>query len=125
MKTISKGTEMVKVISGIALVVALVGCGESNSKEVVVERTEAEVENGSIITLDENQTVGYKPNTDVNIVNIGDNSYYIECGNGSCPLNIDNSVVTDNSVNTTTTTTVDGSVIEDTNTTTDSNVTGG
>ena len=79
------------------MVIGFSGCGNSEVNEVVVERNSTEVDSGSMIVLEDNQTIGYKPNTDVNIVNIGDNSYYIECSNGSCPINIDNSVATDGS----------------------------
>lgn len=84
---------MVKYISAGLLAVALLGCGEASVEEVVIDRNETSFDSGSVVVLDENQSIGYKPNTDVTIVNIGDNSYYIECAEGECPVHIDNSSV--------------------------------
>ena len=84
-----------RTILSIVAVLILAGCGEDanrdNNATNIIERTEVTVPNDSVIVLDENQSIGYKPNTDVTIVNMGDNSYYIICNDGSCPINIDNS----------------------------------
>lgn len=84
---------MKSIILSISLLFALSGCGEdgrdSNTTEVL--RTEITIPNDSYVTLENNQSIGYKPNTDVTIINVGDGAYYIYCGDGECPVNIDNS----------------------------------
>jgi hypothetical protein len=78
-----------------ASLLLLVGCGETDSKDgntTIIERTEVSIPNDSVIMLDNNESVGYKPNTDVTIINVGDGSYYISCPEGdSCEVFIDNS----------------------------------
>jgi hypothetical protein len=99
---------MKKVILSAVMAMMMVGCGSgdsSDTKEVIIP-------NDSVITLDENQTIGYKPNTDVNtqIYNLGDGSYYVTCGDSeNCNLHIGD-INEDNDVN-----------YSDINNTTDSN----
>ena len=110
-----------RTILSIVAVLILAGCGEDansdNNATNIIERTEVTVPNDSVIVLDENQSIGYKPNTDVTIVNMGDNSYYIICNDGSCPINVDNSI--DESSQSSSTTTTDSSSVTyvDSNTT--------
>jgi len=104
-----------KILMIVLSALFLTACGES--KKETVEREVAAVPNNSTIVLDDNQSIGYVPNTDVTIINMGDNSYYIVCGSGECPIHIDNSV--DESTSDSSTTTSDSS----TTTYTDSNTT--
>ena len=89
-----------KYLITIAIAVALAGCNQDSTKETyTVDRLDANVTNGEVIVLDENQSIGYRPNTDVTIINMGDNSYFVSCNAGECPVHIDNSQTDDNSDN--------------------------
>ena len=79
----------------ILMVVVMVGCGSNLS-----DTKETTVESGSIVKLDANQTIGYKPNSDVVIVNQGNNSYYVYCPSGDCPVSIGNDMSQDNDITT-------------------------
>lgn len=73
----------------------LCGCGGDT---VVYE--ERNVTNGEIVLLEDNQTIGYKPNTNVQIVNLQDGSYYISCDYGQCPIHIgDTTTITNTDIN--------------------------
>jgi hypothetical protein len=89
----------------VLMVLVFIGCGEVET----VERETVSVPNDSIIVLDENQSIGFKPNSDVTIVNMGDNSYYIVCGTVECAVNIDNSIDNSTSDSSSNTSTVDSS----------------
>jgi hypothetical protein len=84
---------MKKILLSAIMAMMLIGCGSDDSKETIVP-------SDTIVTLDENQTIGYVPNTDVTIVNMGDGSYYINCPEGECPVNIGNTTTDDDTTNT-------------------------
>ena len=73
-----------------------IGCGSDS--DTSVERV---VQDGEIIQLEENQTIGYLPNTNVNIYNLGDGAFYMDCnGAETCSVNQgdveeDNDIYTD------------------------------
>jgi len=126
-------TPLVMMIAFIAI--TLHGCGGASDTITFSTKTDhnitlppdgnVEVDSGETVLLEGNQTIGFKPNTDVSIVNVGDGAYYISCESGSCPIHIgdtdssDNSVIdnTDNSVidNTDNSYIVDNSYVIDTN----------
>ena len=84
---------MIKLILAALMALVFIGCGSDESSEVLVP-------NDTVVTLDENQTIGYVPNTDVTIVNMGDNSYNITCPTEECIVNIGNTTTDDDTTNT-------------------------
>jgi len=121
----NKDTKMKKTSIIAILLISLIGCGESETR--TVQRESVTVPNNSTIVLDENQSIGYAPNTSVTIVNMGDNSYYIVCDAGECPIHIDNSIDESSSDSSTTSSTTNSSTTTDSSTTTyvDSNTSEG
>jgi hypothetical protein len=93
---------MKKVILSGLVVILFAGCNAAITSSG--GSNDVNVTDGSYVILDSNQTISYKPNTDVQIVNLGDNSYYITCGGGNCPITIDNSQSTQTTTTTTATT---------------------
>lgn len=89
----------------------LVGC-QGGDTYVDSNTSVVSIPSDTTLYIDENQTIGYMPNTDVSIINVGDNGYYISCdGSDNCSIHIgniddnsDNSNVDDNSDSSTNTT---------------------
>lgn len=95
---------MKKLIIAGFIAASMIGCSvdtqEKETPTTTVEQKEVTVPNDSYVTLENNQSIGYKPNTDVTIVNVGAEGYYVYCAEGECPITVSETV--DNSTNSTT-----------------------
>ena len=112
MKKFTYWPEMIPLALLVALLasvaISFAGCGEA-SNTVTYETPDGNVTftegyvtvpDGESIVLENDQTIGYKPNTDVTIIQVGDGSYYVQCNDGSeCPVYIGNVDDNDNSTN--------------------------